>query len=49
MSFSIPTNIVVYSLGCVAVVIVVGAISWTFITIERAIMRKREEKATRGE
>lgn len=43
MNVNIPAQIVVYALGCLAVIVVIGAIAWTYSTIERRITRKREQ------
>ena len=49
MSISLPTNWVVYGLGCLAVIIVVGGIGWAAMAIDRFITRREEKKALRDE
>lgn len=49
MEFSLPTNWIVYGLGCLAVIIVVGGLAWGAMAVDRYINRKEQEKAMRDE
>jgi hypothetical protein len=49
MEIRIPSQIVIYTLGCLAVILVVGAISWAVVSVERYITRKRLEQATKDD
>ncbi len=45
MEIAVPTHVVVYALGCLAVIIVIGAIAGVYTFIEDRIARKREQDA----
>jgi hypothetical protein len=49
MSLSVPTNWVVYALGCLAVIVVVGGLGWAAMAVDRYITRREETKASREE
>lgn len=47
MDIRIPSQIVLYALGCLAVIVVTGVIAWATIAVERYISRKRLEQLTK--
>lgn len=47
MEIAIPTHVIVYALGCLAVIVVIGAIAGVYTFIENRIARKRERDAAR--
>jgi hypothetical protein len=49
MSLSVPTNWVVYGLGCLAVIVVVGGLGWAAMAVDRYITRREERKASHEE
>lgn len=47
MEIRIPSHVVVYALGCLAVIVIVGGLTWVYLAIEQRITRKRERDATK--
>ncbi|BCX03326.1 MAG: hypothetical protein KatS3mg053_1264 [Candidatus Roseilinea sp.] len=47
MEIAIPTHVIVYALGCLAVIVVIGAIAGAYTFVENRITRKREQDAAR--
>ncbi len=47
MEIAIPTHVVVYALGCLAVIVVTGAIAWAYTFVENRLARNRERGAIR--
>ncbi|MCL6511090.1 MAG: hypothetical protein K6U78_10410 [Anaerolineae bacterium] len=47
MEIALPAHVVVYALGCLAVIVVIGGITWLYTFIETRVARKRERNAAR--
>jgi hypothetical protein len=49
MSFSVPTQIIVYLLGILVVIFVAGLLTWGLMRLEKWFNRRREQRAARRE